>query len=170
MPDFIRLPIDPELCLRLGQIVTKWTTLETLISWMLGTFMLADLAAMSVISNSASVSTQMKWIRALLSSHEHEKSDNARVFALLSHAEELRQERNELVHGTWNPENCEPQTCLVETVNLERNEIIRARLVTTHDLDDLAGEIDRWIDDCVTLGRELGFPRHRGAGKSIFAD
>ncbi len=170
MPDFVRLPVDPELCVRIGQIVTKWTDVETLISWAVGTFMLADLAAMSVVSNSVSVSSQMKWIRALLSPHEHERDENERVYDLLTRAEELRQERNELVHGTWNSERCDPGTCLVMTTNLDRSEMIRERLVTTHDLDDLCSEIDRWIDDYVILGRELGFPRNRGSGKSIFAD
>lgn len=170
MSEFVRLPVDPALCLRLGQIVTKWTTVETLVSWALGTFMMADLAAMSVVSNGASVSAQMKWIRALLSSHDREQTERQYVLDLLNRAEELRQERNELVHGTWNAEGCDPLTCLVETVNLDRNEIIRARLITTHDLDDLSCEIDRWIDDYVELGRRLGFPRHRGAGKSIFSD
>lgn len=170
MPDFVHLPVDPDLCLRLGQIVTKWTIMEKLISWLLGTCMLADLAAVSVVANSASVSTQMKWIRALMSAHEHERDQNDRVAALLRRAEDIRQDRNELVHGTWNSENCDPGTCLVEIVNLDRPEIIRSRLVTTHDLDDLCSEIDGWIEDYVTLAREIGFPRHRGVGKSIFAD
>ena len=170
MPGFALSPVDSDLCSRLGQIVIKWTAIETLVSYAVGTFMFADLAAMSVVSNSVSVSAQMKWIRALLSSHEHEQEHNQRVYDLISRAEDLRQERNELVHGTWNSEGCDPGTCLVETVNLDRSEIIRARLVTLHDLDDLSRDIDTWIDDYVALGRELGFPRHRGGTKSIFAD
>lgn len=170
MPDFYHFPVDPDLCLRLGQIVTKWTNVEKFISWALGTFMLADLAAVSVVSNSVSISTQMKWIRALLSSHEHEQAENKQFCELLQRAEDLRQDRNELVHGSWNAEGCEPGTCLVGIVNLDRREIIRNRLVTTHDLDDLSNEIDAWIDAYVALGRKLGFPRHRGEGKSIFSD
>lgn len=47
----------------------------------------------------------------------------------------------------------EPQ---VETVNLNRAEIIRASLVTTHDLDHHLNEVNEWIEDYVALGRESG--------------
>ena len=55
-------------------------------------------------------------------------------------------------------------------MSLDRPEVIRNRLVTVHDLDQLMIEIDDWIADYAKLGRELGFPRVRGGGKSIFAD
>jgi hypothetical protein len=110
-------------------------------------------------------------MRALMASHEHEAEHNKRVADLLTRADELRAERNEFVHGTWTTVGCEPKTALVETVNLERKEIIKTRLVTPRDLNELIiAEIDDWIADYVTLGRELGFPRHRGGTKSIFAD
>lgn len=105
-----------------------------------------------------------------MGAHEHEAAQNTRVTALLIRADDLRQERNELVHGVWEPTECETGTSLIETVNLERTEIIRSRFVTTHDLDDLLGEIDAWIVDYVTLGKELGFPRDSGESKSMFAD
>jgi hypothetical protein len=170
VPKYGSLPVEPELRARLGQIVIKWTDAESLISWTTATFLMADLAAMSVVSGSTSISAQMKWIRALLSSHYHEDEYNNQVISMLDRAEELRQERNELVHGTWNSDKCETGTCLVEITNLARSEIIRSRLVTLHDLDDLAREIERWTNDFVALGRKLGFPRNRGEGKSIFAD
>lgn len=170
MPDFVVSTVEPELCMRLGQIVTKWTVVEKLISLLLGTCLIADQGAMSVVTNSIAVSTQTKWIRALMASHEHEATQNKRVSDLLTHADDLRQERNELIHGMWESDGCDPLTSIVETVNLDRNEIIRSRLVTSHDLDDLLRDINLWIDDYVALGRELGFPRQRGETKSMFAD
>jgi hypothetical protein len=170
VPEYGNLPVEAELRARLGQIVIKWTDAESLISWTVATFLMADLAAMSIVSGSTSISVQIKWIRALLDTHYHEDEYNKQVISMLDRAEELRQERNELVHGTWNSSKCEPGTCLVEIVNLTRREIIRSRLVTLHDLDDLASEIERWTNEFVALGRKLGFPRNRGQGNSIFAD
>jgi hypothetical protein len=137
---------------------------------LLGTFLHADQGGMMVITNNIAISTQSKWIRALLSCHAHEAQYNEKVVALLTRADDLRSERNEFIHGIWSPDGCEPKTALVETVNLDRAEIIKGRLVTIEDLNELLIEIDEWIADYVKLGRELGFPRHRGGTKSIFSD
>jgi hypothetical protein len=170
MPGFEIPDIDPELAAPLGQIVIHWSTLEYLLSMLLATFLNADQGGMFVITSNVAVSVQSKWVRALMASHEHEAHHNQRVIELLNRADDLRNERNEFVHGHWDTIGCEPRTALVQTVNLDRAEIIRERLVTPNDLRDLLIDIDDWIADYVTLGRELGFPRHRGGDRSIFAD
>lgn len=170
MPNLGLAEVDPELSSQLGQIIIRWSALEYFISMLLATFLNADQGGMMVITNSVPVSVQSKWLRALMASHEHEADQNRRVTELLSRADELRAERNEIVHGIWDTTNCQPKTALVETVNLDRAEIIKSRLVTLQDLNELLADISRWIDDYVTLGRELGFPRHRGGTTSIFAD
>jgi hypothetical protein len=170
MPGLGLPDVDAEMAGALGQIVIRWSTVEYLIALLLGTFLNADQGAMMVITNNIAVSTQAKWLRALMASHDHEAQHNERVVELLTRADELRSERNEFVHGQWNTTGCEPKTSLIETVNLDRAEIIKSRLVTLHDLNDLRIDIETWIDDYVTLGRELGFPRHRRQTTSIFAD
>jgi len=45
---------------------------------------MADQAAMSVIANAVSTSTQSKWIRALMSCHPQEGAQNKRVADLLT--------------------------------------------------------------------------------------
>jgi hypothetical protein len=170
MPAFKIPDIDPELALPLGQIIIRWSTLEYLLSMLLGTFLFADQGGMMIITKNVSISTQSKWMRALMARHEHEAEHNERVVDLINRADQLRSERNDYVHGIWNTEGCQPKTALVETVNLDRKEIIKSRLVTPKDLNDLVVDIDDWIDDYVRLGRELGFPRHRGSTTSIFAD
>ena len=170
MPEFQMPDIDPDLAAPLGQIIVRWSTLEYLVSMLLGTFLSADQGGMMVITNNIAVSVQSKWIRALMAAHEHEAEHNDRVIDLLTRADELRAVRNEFVHGIWNTEGCEPKTALVETVNLDRTEIIKTLLVTPHDLNELVADINDWVAEFVALGRELGFPRHRGATKSIFAD
>jgi hypothetical protein len=171
MPDFGIPDIDPELAEPLGQIVIRWSSVEYLISMLLGTLVFADLAGIQVITTNIAVSAQTKWIRALMSVNQPTSVDHKdRVEALLARADDLRSERNEFIHGHWDTTNCEPKTALVQTVNLDRNEVIRERLVTKQDLSDLVTDIEEWIRDYVSLGRELSFPRHRDSTKSIFLD
>lgn len=169
MPDLAPTVIDTELTERLGQIVVRWSSLEYWISLLLATMLKADHGGMMVVTNNVAISVQTKWIRTLMSGHAHEAQHSQRVSRLLDRADELRSERNEFVHGIWQS-GPEPRTALVETVNLERAEIIRSRLVTVQDLNELVVEIDHWIEDYVTLGRELGFPRRPGQTRSIFLD
>jgi hypothetical protein len=171
MPEFGIPDIDPELTEPLGQIVVRWSSVEYLISMLLGTLVFADLAGIQVITSNIAVSAQTKWIRALMSVNQPTLIDHReRVEALLARADDLRSERNEFIHGHWDATGCEPRTALVQTINLDRNEVIRERLVTKQDLSDLVTDIDDWIRDYVSLGRELGFPRTQGDTKSIFAD
>lgn len=169
MPDFGIPDIDPKLTERLGQIVVHWASVEYLLSMMLATFLKADQGGMQVVTNSVAVSTQTKWIRALLSAHDRESHHRERVYKLPDRADDLREERNEFVHGNWEATDCEPGTALIQTVRFDRADVIRERLVSQQDLTDLLTDIDDWIRDYVILGRELGFPRHRGDDKSIFA-
>ncbi len=162
--------VDPELCRVVGQIVIQWTTAEYLVTLLLGTILQADQAALGHVAGSIAGSTQAKWIRALLKSRDHEASHNVRVNELLGRFDELRQERNELVHGFWDTTGCDQGTALIQTVNLDRSEIIRSRLITPQDLNDLSNDVDSWIEDYLILGRELGFPRHRGQEISMFSD
>jgi hypothetical protein len=170
MPDLFHPIVPSELCLKLGKIVTRWTMVEKMLSLLLGTVLSADQAAISVVANAISSSTQSKWIRILLSSSGTDENQSKLVLDLLTRADDLRQERNELVHGVWDPTGCEPNTALVETINLDRSETIRTRLVTPHDLDDLLREIDSWLEGYVTLGRQLNFPRQKNETRSMFAD
>jgi hypothetical protein len=170
MPDFGIPEIDPELAEPLGQIVVRWSSVEYLISMLLGTLVFADLAGIQVVTTNIAVSAQTKWIKALMSVNQPAAEHKDRVEALLSRADDLRIERNEFIHGHWDTTDCEPKTAIIQTINLDRNEIIRERLVTKKDLSDLVTDIEDWIRDYVSLGRELGFPRHRGSSNSIFVD
>jgi hypothetical protein len=170
MPEFGIPDIDPELAEPLGQIVIRWSSVEYLISMLLGTLVFADLAGIQVVTTNIAVSVQTKWIRALMSVNQPTSGHKDRVEALLARADDLRSERNEFIHGHWDTTDCEPKTALIQTINLDRNEVIRERLVTKQDLSDLVADIEDWLRDYVVLGRELGFPRHHGGTKSIFAD
>jgi hypothetical protein len=168
LPDLTPTVIDPELRERLGQIVIRWASADAWISALLATIAHADPGAMTLITNNVSASTQSRWIRGLLAFRKNEAVAGARVKKLLARADELRGRRNELIHGLWDSTGCEPKTAQVQTINLERSEPLRMRLVTVKELDQLVVQIDNWIADYIKLGRELGFPRRFGQTKSIF--
>jgi hypothetical protein len=162
--------VDPELLQRLGKIVTQWAALESWIAMLLGTLMNADLGASSYLTNSVSAALQIKCLRALLSVHAHKEPATKDVVDLLDRADEMRTERNELMHGLWHTNGCAPMTALINTTNLDRAEIIRDRLVTVADLDQFVEDIETWIKDYATLGAQIGFPRNRGVPASIFVE
>lgn len=163
-------PIDPALTSRLGQIVIRWTILENWISLTLATAINADLGGTSIITANAGVSTTIQWIRTILKIHVGQQPELQELIDLLERADDLRLERNALVHGAWDDTGCDPGTCMINTVGWNRSEIIRDCLITTTDLDDFLSHIDDWIADYAALGCKLGFPRRRGETKSIFAD
>jgi hypothetical protein len=169
MPDLSPTQIDPALNDRLGQIVMRFSSLEYWVTALLATLLQADHGGMMLITTNISVAQQTKWVRGILALRHEEREPSSEVLALLDRADELRSERNELAHGIWG-EGPEPQTALIQTVGLDRPEIIRTRLVTVHDLNQLVIEINHWIEDYVALGRKLGFPRRGGESKSIFDD
>jgi hypothetical protein len=131
---------------------------------LLGTLMGADLGGSSIVTNVVSNSTQIKCIRGLLSvSADREPEATAKVAALLDRLDDMRIERNELVHGIWTAEKSSPGVAMIHTSNLDRAEVMRDRLVTVADLDALVEHLEEWIIDYATLGAQFGFPRHKNA-------
>lgn len=170
MPDLTPAKVDTELTSRLGTIVMKWASAESWLSYLLATMVEANPGAMSVVTNEMSASLTIQIIKTLISVHEHKQPELSAVRELIEDADELRQQRNEYAHGVWNPEGCEPKTCLVNIVNWKRKEISRSVLVTVSDLDQLAIELDEWIAAYIDLGKRFGFPRRAGETQSIFFD
>jgi hypothetical protein len=66
------------------------------------------------------------------------------------------EDRNAYVHGVWQ-NGPEPKTATVQTVRLNRAEIVRDELVTCADLTDLAAEIEDITQELRELARRLGF-------------
>jgi hypothetical protein len=158
-------PIDSELLVRLGKIVTLWASVESWTAMLLGTLMGADLGGSSIVTNIVSNSTQVKCIRGLLGVEA-----TAEVISLLDRVDDMRAERNELVHGLWTATDSSAGVAMVNTTNLDRAELIRDRLVTVADLDALVEHTEEWITDYATLGAKFGFPRNKNATQSIFVE
>lgn len=162
--------IEVELTKRLGQLAISWASIENWLAHLLASLVNADLGAMQAITGEMGAATMIKAIKVLISVHEPKDPSLSAVRELVEYADDIRMERNELIHGAWDPTNCEPGTCLVQTVAMRWSEIIRERLVTTHDIDLVLADCDNWTEDFVTLGRQFNFPRRRGESKSIFSD
>jgi hypothetical protein len=170
MPDISPTVIEPVLAQQLGQIVTRWSSLEDLLSHLIATLVNGDPAPVSILTGTAGCATQIQWIQTLISIHEHKDPELSKIGALVKRAEEMRTDRNALIHGLWNPVGCESGTCLVATFNWKHSEIIKEWLITTTELEELLDDINVWIGDYIELGKKMGFPRRRGKTKSIFLD
>jgi hypothetical protein len=170
MPELEPAQMDPDLMVRLGNIVVRWSLVEEWLSHLLTGLVDADPGGMQIVTTNVANSTQIQWILTLLSVHIHKQPELQEIIDLVKRADEMRGERNAFMHGLWNPVGCEPGTCLVSTAKWERAEIVRNWLVTTTDLDEFHNLIDEWLVEFQDVGRQFGFPRRRGETKSIFAD
>ena len=128
--------LDPIMLERLGLVVIQWAQIEAHIAALLSWLLRADPGGMFLVTSSVSSSTQTGWVRTLVAD-TLSGDGKANVLSLLDEVDELRAERNGLVHGVWNG-GSQPQTAEVDTVRIDRAEILKTELVTVADLDDLS--------------------------------
>jgi hypothetical protein len=159
--------INPELTQRLGQIAINWAVIEAWLGHMLGTLIDADLGGANVLTSEMGAATVIKAIKNVIAINEPKDPALSAVREVIEEADELRAERNIFVHGIWEV-GPEAGTALVETTGWQRPEIIRSRLVTTTDLDNLLADFDNFLLRFIELGILFGFPRKRGESHSIF--
>jgi len=91
---------------------------------------------MFIITQNVSASTVSDWIRILTPLHVSDPNTQASLLTLLATVNEIRAERNALVHGLWR-EGPEPNTAIIQTIRLDRAEIIKDEFATAADLNDL---------------------------------
>lgn len=159
--------IASELAWRLGQIVMRWSAVEGCLSHLLATLVNADPVALSVITDGMTNSTQAQSIRTLLYVQLHNEAGIGEMLDHLTKADDLRADRNALVHGLWDATGCQKGTCQVQSFKRGR---FTSWLVTTSELDELIGAINKWTVEFIALGQKFGFPRRRGEARSIFND
>jgi hypothetical protein len=159
--------IASELASRLGQIVMRWSAVEGCLSHLLATLVNADPVALSVMTDSMTKATQAQSIRALLYVQLHNEAGIGELLDHLTKADDLRADRNALVHGLWDATGCQSGACQVHSFKSGR---FTSWLVTTAELDELIGHINKWTAEFIALGQRFGFPRRRGEARSIFND
>lgn len=146
---------EADLMTGLGTIVTRWTYIDHLMGEFLSFLVEGKPALMYVITNNVSARTISEWIRTLLPLR-FEESALGELTELLTKIDDLRRERNALVHGLWSPHT--PGSAEVQTIRWERREVIKVEFVTIGDLKELAGDIDEAIKALASLGQRYGFP------------
>lgn len=150
--------IDPTLLEKLGRICIRWAIVEELCNSFLAVAASADRAFLRVITQNVSNATVVDWLRVLSDARfadERSRKDLAELFRVI---DEIRGQRNELVHGIWH-RGREPGTALVHTLRMDRAQLIQDKLVTVADLDDLLGHIETLGAQLARLGEHLGFTR-----------
>ena len=91
--------IASELAARLGEIVMRWSAVEGCLAHLLATLVNADPLALSVITDGVTNATQAQSIRTLLYAQLHREAGIGEMLDHLTRAEDLRADRNALVHG-----------------------------------------------------------------------
>ena len=141
--------IAPEFHERLGRIITNWAVIEALQAEFLAHLLQADPGSMYIMTQNVSAKTVTSWIRTMTPIQLSDQESQQRIADLLTEIDEVRADRNALVHGVWSTESV-TGTVLVQTVRWERADIVKDEIWTLADLDEL-------IDRLLPLGEELHF-------------
>ena len=149
---------DPDVALLagLGGIVMLFSRVEGWLNEYLAHLLQAKSALMHAVTVNVSNATITDWIRVLLRVKHHPGEPPDEIMQLLTTVDELRSERNTLVHGMWT--FGEPGTAVVQTIRLDRSPVIRQLLVTIADLEELSGAITEATNALSKLGAREGFP------------
>ena len=160
--------IEPEILRNLGEMVVISSYLERLVgdlfSAMLTTMNAGgppDPGSLLVVTQGVSPSTLTDWIRSLLKARPTSELIEAEVRGLLKDADEVRKERNALVHGLWGTGKSPPATVMVQTVRIGNDVPIRDQLVSASDLHTLIDEMLYVAERFQTFLHTHGLPHHR---------
>jgi hypothetical protein len=140
---------------RIGLIVTRCAWIDEILGHILTHLIGADRAPMYIITQNVSASTVSDWLRTLGPLHLKDPPQEEGLRNLLAAADDIRRERNILAHGLWR-EGPEPNTAIVQTIRLDRAEIIREELCTVADLDDLIERCTEALTEALAFRSKLG--------------
>lgn len=147
--------VSPDLAARLGTLVIRWSVVEHWISELFSFLTKGDPGLMLIVTVNISQSTLTTWIRTLNDIYKSPGDLQQRIRDILAEVDELRGERNTLVHGIWHT-GTEPNSVIVQTVKLERAEIVRDLVVTAADLNDLIERVIEVNSRLADILREIG--------------
>jgi len=126
---------------RLGILVTRWSIVEQYIADLFASLTDSNPGLMMVVTVNVSQNTLISWMRTLIELRPMDDATRHTLENILTDVDNLRAERNNLVHGVWRVGH-DPLSAIVNTAKLERRDIIQEPLVTPHDLDDIIGRVD----------------------------
>lgn len=140
----------------LGRICASWSIVETHLGALLAFMMESNPSYMFVITESVAGATITNWVRILCETQITDHSIKTKMQSLLKEVTDIRSERNSLVHGLWEA-GPETDTALVQTVRMDRNEILKEVLFTPADFDEILDRIHRVGVTFDRIGRQLGY-------------
>jgi len=146
--------ITIDLLARLGLIVTRCAWIDEIISDILTKLIEAHRAPMYVITQNVSASTVSDWLRTLGPLHLKDPALQEQLRSTLALADDVRRERNALAHGLWR-DGPEPNTATIQTIRLDRVEIIKEELCTVADLDDLIERCTEALTEALALRSKI---------------
>jgi hypothetical protein len=146
---------EPELMERLGWLVMRWSFLEHLVSDLFCWLVDGNPAPMTIVTANVSASTLLTWSRTLVENRGDDPKLASEIRELLVAIDEVRPERNAIVHGLWGT-SAIPGSAIVQTIRLERNPTIKEEVVTAADLDHLILETIDLIAQLRELLMRLG--------------
>lgn len=132
---------EPALLRRLGRFIVHWSFVERLVQDIFVHLTNAEPALMTVVTANVSQKSISGWVTTLLDITTNPPDWDLEVRDVLSEIDDLRPERNMLVHGLWSTDSA-PGSVVVQTIRIDRSEIVQGVVVTTADLDHL---IDRTL-------------------------
>jgi len=100
----------------------------------------ASQGTLHVLIPSVSNASVTNWIRILAADRFANDAFRDHVLEILKRTDDLRAERNSLVHGIWTPGPV-AGSALVQTVRFDRTDVIQDSLVTVADLNDLLSHL-----------------------------
>lgn len=147
--------IDHRILAALGQVVILSATVDGFVQEYVSKLLHANPTAMYVVNQSVAASTLSNWARILTTDYVTEPA-RTEALEILSLVDDLRADRNALVHGIWQV-GPHPETAMVQTVRLDRVEILRNELVTYADLDHLTDDLRDAHTRFAALAEKLDF-------------
>lgn len=151
----IKFELHRDIRLALGDIVIAWSRVEALIAELLSFLLKADPGSMYVLNQDIASGTQMKWVKILVQDRFTNQNTRDNLKILFDRIDTARGERNAYVHGIWTPGSESGAAC-VQTIKMDRSEIVREELVTAPDLNDLFSEIEAVSDELYAVLKALG--------------
>ena len=153
----VELPsVHPSLSEGLGMIVQRWAYVEALEGEFLAFLVGAKHGNLYAITQASSGKAITSWLRTLTEIKIAHEESRVKLICLFTRIDELRAERNALVHGLWSAAP-EAQAATVQTVNLARSHLIITSVVTCPDLQHLLEDIGEVIDELILVGRNMGW-------------
>jgi hypothetical protein len=148
--------IDATLLEGIGLVVQRWAYVEALEGEFLTFLTGAKPGGLYAILLAVSGKSITSWLRTMIEIKIDQQESRTRLLALCTRIDDASAERNNIAHGLWHPGR-EPQTGIIQTVNIAHNAIFLSEPMTRTDLDDLAERIGEIIAELVHVGVSLGW-------------